>query len=281
MRLLNPGRDRAFGALRRYFLSMHYVTIGVLVLVAAVESIGRGFPVNLSVAVLTASGLDLAIKRLWLKQKPTLPLSAIITGLIIGSVSVNAPVLGAFIAAVLAILSKFIIRLKGSHIFNPAVFGVIISQVLNPAAHGPVAHGASQVVEGFGVGGFTVNLSLVPLLIFANYRARKLWISIPFLSATALLYYFTGLASLPSLNAQAVLRFLEVLPYYFAFIIVSEPKTSPNGKKEKLVFGIGIAILSVLPLLIFGFYSHVVALVALLFGNVMYAAYRASEIQKL
>lgn len=254
---------------------MYYVTIAVLLVVAVVESFDRGFPLNLVVAVLTASVLDIAIKRLWLKSAPTMPLSAIIAGLIVGSVSVNAPVLGTFIATVLAILSKFVIRWKGSHIFNPAVFGVVITQVLNPAAHGGITHGSSQIVEGFGPGGLAaVSMWLVPLLLFANYKARKLWVSMPYLIATALLFYFTGLAKLTSLNIQDISKFLEVLPYYFAFIIVSEPKTSPWIKKEQIIFGTGVAILSVLPLLIFGFYSHIAALVALLLGNLIYAAYR-------
>ena len=263
-----------FGA---YIKSMYWVTIAVLVVVATVENIGRGFPLNLVVAVLTASVLDVAIKRLWLKRKPSIPLSAIITGLIIGSVSVYAPVFGAFVATVLAILSKFLIRWKGSHIFNPAVFGVVISQVLSPVAHGPVVHGLSQVVEGFGPGGLTVSIWSVPLLLLANWRAKKLWISIPFLIATTILYYFTRLVSLTPLNVQSVFSFLEVLPYYFAFIIISEPKTTPYRKNEQLLFGLGIAILSILPLLLFGFYSHVVALAALLLGNLIYAAYRASK----
>lgn len=258
----------------KYFHSMYYVAISVLLIVAVVESFDRGFPLNLVVAVLTASVLDIAIKRLWLKSAPAMPLSAIITGLIVGSVSVNAPVLGAFIATVLAILSKFVIRWKGSHIFNPAVFGVVITQVLNPATHGGATHGSSQIVEGFGPGGLAVSMWLVPLLLFANYKARKLWVSIPFLIATALLFYFTGLANLTSLSNQGIFKFLEVLPYYFAFIIVSEPKTSPWIKKEQIIFGTGVAILSVLPLLIFGFYSHIAALVALLLGNLIYATYR-------
>lgn len=140
-----------------------------------------------------------------------------------------------------------------------------------------MAHGASQMAEGFGPGGFAVSLWLVPLLLFANWRANKLWVAIPFLTASALLYYFTGLANLPSLNVQDIYKFLELLPYYFAFIIVSEPKTSPWVKSEQTVFGIGIAILSVLPLIVFGFYSHVVSLVALLLGNLMYAAYRVAS----
>jgi len=60
----------------KYFQNMYYVTIAVLLVVAVVENIGRGFPVNLVVAVLTASVLDVVIKRLWLKRKPVMPLSA-------------------------------------------------------------------------------------------------------------------------------------------------------------------------------------------------------------
>lgn len=177
-----------------------------------------------------------------------------------------------------AILPKFFIRWKGSHIFNPAVFGVVVTQVLNPAAHGgsSMAHGSAQMMDGFGPGGFAVSLWLVPLLLFANWRASKLWVAIPFLIASALLYYFTGLANFPSLNVQGIYKFLELLPYYFAFIIVSEPKTSPWAKSEQIIFRTGIAILSVLPLLIFGFYSHVTALIALLLGNLMYATYRVA-----
>ena len=183
--------------------------------------------------------------------------------------------LAGFLLAVLAILSKFSIRWEGSHVFNPAVFGVVVTQVLNPAAHGAVVHSSLQMAEGFGPGGFTVHIWLVPLLLFASFRARKPWISIPFLIATALLFYFTGLANPTSWNAQGIFTFLEALPWFFAFIIVSEPKTTPFRKKEQVVFGIGIAILSVLPLLIFNFYSHVVALGASLLGNVLYAAYRS------
>lgn len=258
----------------KYFHSMYYVTISILTVVAVAESIGRGFPVNVAVAVLTASVLDVAIKQLWLKSAPAIPLSAIITGLIVGTVSMNAPIPGAFIATVLAILSKLIIRWKGSHIFNPAVFGVVITQVLNPAAHGAAIHGSAQIREGFGPGGLAVSMWLVPLLLFTNWRARKLWVSIPFLIASALLFCFTGIANLTSLNTQSIFKFLEVLPYYFAFIIVSEPKTSPWVKKEQIIFGICVAILSVLPLLLFGFYSHVTALLVLLLGNLIYATYR-------
>ncbi len=64
------------------------------------------------------------------------------------------------------------------------------------------------------------------------------------------------------------------MPWYFAFIIVSEPKTSPYAKNERVVFGVGIALLSVLATLLSG--SHMGALMTLLPGNIVYAIYRVA-----
>lgn len=257
-----------FGKISKYFLSMHYVTIVVLLVVAIVENIDRGFPVNLLTAVLVTTTLDLAIKILWLKRKPALPLSAIITGLIIGTVTpFNNSVLGAAIPSVLAIFSKFIIRFKGRHLFNPAVLGVVTAMILfnSIASHAPPG-ATDHMSSGASVGGFAVSLLLVPFLLYANYTARRMWVAIPNLTTSALLYYFTGLVSPGSL--------IGALPYYFSFIIASEPKTSPNTRNAQVVFGVGIAIISVLPFLLGKSYSHVGALAALLLGNLMYAIYR-------
>ena len=56
-------------ALRSYLGSMYPVTGFLLLLLAAVASIGRGFPVNLVVAAATAAVLDAAIKKIMLKRK--------------------------------------------------------------------------------------------------------------------------------------------------------------------------------------------------------------------
>lgn len=255
--------------LLKYLLSMHYVTIEVLIVVAVVGSLGRGFLVNIIAAVLAASALDIALKMLWLKQRLTLPLSAIITGLIVGLVTpFGTNILAVIIPSVLAVLSKFFIRMKGSHVFNPAVFGVVASMLLfsSIASHVP-PEAAGHMSSGANIGGFAVNLLLVPLLVYASYSARKLWISIPNLITAGLLYFFTGLATANSL--------IQALPYFFSFIIASEPKTTPNTRNQQIIFGIGIAILPFFPLLIGQSYDHVGALVSLLIGNLAFAVCRS------
>lgn len=255
-----------------HYSSMHYVTIAALLLVVLVQGVERGFSLNLPAAVVTASLLDVAAKTFWLKKTPEMPLSAIITGLIIGTVSFSAPLLGVLVASVLAIGSKFFIRLNGAHVFNPAVFGVVAAKVLDPSTHSAVANAvghAASAADGFGPGGFAVSLVLVPFLYFANYRATKLWTSILHLITAAILFLLTGLAGF----GQGILLFLEALPWYFAFIIVSEPKTSPYSRNGQLAFGVGTAVLSVLPAFA-GFYSHLGALATLLVANVAYAVYK-------
>ena len=72
------------------------------------------------------------------------------------------------------------------------------------------------------------------------------------------------------ITAVGLLNFFTSLPFYFAFIMLSEPKTSPNAPKEQVAFGVAVAIL------IFVLDAHIKYsfLVALLAGNLAYAAYR-------
>lgn len=254
--------------LSKYVLSMHYVTIEALVIVVILNNVGQGLPANVIAAVITASVLDITLKQLWLKRKFTLPLSAIITGLIIGLVTpMGTNTLAVVIPSVLAIFSKYFFRLKGSHIFNPAVFGVVTSILLfsSIASHAP-AGAAGHMASEANIGGFAVNPILVPLLLYASYTARKLWLSIPNLITSALLYVLSGLATLNSM--------VSVLPYFFSFIIASEPKTTPNSTSHQRIFGISIAILPFLPFLIGKSYNHIGALVSLLIGNLVYGIYR-------
>jgi len=246
----------------KYFQSMYYVTIALLLLLAAVASVGRGFPVNLVIAVAVASGLDVAIKKVILKRRPSAPLSAIISGLIIGSVApLNAPYLLILLASTVAILSKYALRWKGQHIFNPAALGLLIG--LATFALGD---------EWWAAGASYAGITLTPLLILANYKAGKLWTSISFLAVTAILLHFTGLTVINSLSGT--FRFLDSLPYYFGFIMVSEPRTSPYVRNEQIAFGAGVAVLSVV-LVYTGFYAQ---LAALLLGNLVYALYKSRKV---
>lgn len=246
-----------------YLHSMYVWTIILLVFLAVVASFARSaFPINLLIAVITATALDILIKKVWLK-KTGMPFSAIISGIIIGSIApFNAPVSVVVLASAVVILSKFLIRFN-DHVFNPAALGLLVSLSLFGLGDEWWAAGASVNILGAA-------LTLTPLLILASYKAGKLGVSLPFLLATAILYHAMGIATI-SLSGANIIRFLDSLPYYFGFIMVSEPRTSPYIRKEQIAFGISVAVISVLLTI----YSIKYALfIALLLGNLAYALYR-------
>ncbi len=253
-------------ALRSYLGSMYPVTGSLLLLLAAVASYNlRAFPASLVAAIAACALFDLAIKKLFLRKEIRFPSSAVISGIIIGSIApLNAPLLVIFIAAAVAMASKYLIRIRGRHVFNPAVLGLLAA--LSLFRLGDVWWGASFIVW---VAGFAVPLTL--LLIVANYQAGKLRASIPFLVATAILYTATQFITVP-FTAAGLFTFFSSLPFYFAFIMLSEPKTSPNASREQLIFGISVAVL------VFALeQAHVKYpfFIALLAANLAYSLYRS------
>ncbi|MBS3055062.1 MAG: RnfABCDGE type electron transport complex subunit D [Candidatus Aenigmarchaeota archaeon] len=249
----------------KYAYSMYTWAIIFLSLLVVVASyIYRTFPLNIFIAVITTSVLDVLLKKFFLKRAISFPSSAIITGLIIGSIApINSSFLVVLLASFVAILSKYLIRIKGSHIFNPATLGLLVS--LFAFSLGDEWWAAI----GFNYLGYT--LTLTPLLILPNFKARKLAVSIPFLVIVGLLYYFTGFITISSNSVQGIVSFLVAMPYYFGFIMVSEPKTSPFKTKQQVAFGLFVGILT----FVLSFYSIKFALfIALLIGNLIYFLYR-------
>ena len=216
--------------------SMYGWVIVLLVVLAAIGSyIKQAIPLNLIVAVVVCSVLDLAIKKV-LKKSFRFSASAFITGLIIGSVAqFQAPVWVILVASVIAIGSKYVIRIKKQHIFNPATLGLLIALLLFSSGD----EWWSSI--SFNLGGYSILLT--PLLIIPNYKALKLGVSLPFLLVTGVLFAATTYAPL-TLSAGGAIDFLYTLPFFFAFIMVSEPKTSPYLLKEQVVFGVLVGALT-------------------------------------
>ena len=248
-----------------YFQSMYVLAIFLLLLVAIAASFTlKIFPMALFVAIAACSLLDVFVAVLFLRRALRFPYSAFISGIIIGSIApFDAPVPAILVASAVAILSKHIIRIKGRHIFNPAALGLIVSLYLFNLGE------QWWAAIGFAVLGVTLPITLI--LIAANYKAEKLKVSIPFLFVTAFLYLSTGFVSLSSVNPTGVLAFVNSLPFYFAFIMLSEPKTSPYKPQEQIIFGFSLAFLYFaldFNRVRFPFF------IALLAGNLAYSAYR-------
>lgn len=257
-------------ALRSYVASMYPVTGFLLLLLAAVASYNlRAFPASLVAAIAACALLDSAIKKLFIRKELKFPSSAVISGIIIGSIApLNAPVTAILAASAVAIASKYVLRINKRHIFNPATLGLLVSLFL--FGLGDVWWAAS----GFSFAGFAVPVTF--LLIIASYKAGKLKVALPFLLVTAVLYAATQFVKVP-FTATGLLAFATSLPFYFAFIMLSEPKTSPYAPREQVVFGAAVALLV---FLLDSSHVKYPFFIALLAGNLGYALYRSYAARK-
>ncbi len=250
--------------LNHHIARMYVLMILLLSIFATASSYAlREVPLALIAAVISTSVAEAAITRFYLKRSPKIPYSAIITGLIIGSVApINAPILLAVLASAIAMLSKFFIKAKSTNILNPGAIGLLI---------GLAAFGAGDqwwAAGNFNV--FGVLIALTPIFIISAYEARRAVSGLSFVAVTIIISLIisrsAGLASISGLLAV-----LTSVNYLFAFVMVTDPKTSPHNKGLQALFGGGVASAAA-ALVIYGI--PYALLIALLAGNMLYATYR-------
>lgn len=175
-------------------------------------------------AVIFAVGFESAI-LFFKNRKLSITDSSIISGLIIGYVlsTRNSPWVF-LLTCGLAICSKYLIRINKKHLFNPAAFGIFLASIL---------FGASLQWKGTYLWHI-----LLPFGLYFVYKINKLEVIIGY-----------GLTAVGLFGIQAILQKVSLfnifgyLSYFYIFIMLIEPKTTPIRPLGKLIFGIGAAIL--------------------------------------
>jgi Na+-translocating ferredoxin:NAD+ oxidoreductase RnfD subunit len=182
------------------------------------------FLLTILFCVIAAVAFDSA--ALFLKnRKVNITSSSIISGLIIGYVlSADNPWWVFVITACLAIGSKHLIRLNNKHLFNPAAFGIFLSIVL---------FGASTWWKGTYIW-----YILTPFGLYFIYKTRKLEVLTGY--AVSALFLF-GIQAI--MQKAPLINIFGYLSYFFIFIMMIEPKTTPVKPYGKFIFGIGVAAL--------------------------------------
>ncbi len=182
------------------------------------------FLLTASLAVLSAIGVESAI--LFFRNKEiSVTESSIISGLIIGYVlSADEPWWIFILAAFLAISSKHLVHFNRKHLFNPAAFGIFLVIIF---------FGASTQWKGTYAW-----YILLPFGVYFIYRIHKLGLLIGYVITSL------GLFGLQAAAQKApLLNIFGYLSYFFIFIMLVEPKTTPVKPVGKAVFGIGVASL--------------------------------------
>ncbi|MEK6732365.1 MAG: RnfABCDGE type electron transport complex subunit D [Candidatus Omnitrophota bacterium] len=151
--------------------------------------------------------------------------SSIVSGLIIGYVLSSGQVWWiTALASILAISSKHLVRFKSRHVFNPAGFGILMTAFLLGASTEWKGAYLWYVIILFG--------------IYFSFKIRKLEIIAGYFTASLIL--FGGQALMQRVNILDVFGYLN---YFFIFIMLIEPMTTPAAHYGKVIFGVGAGAL--------------------------------------
>lgn len=188
--------------------------------------------INVIVSIATSIIAEVLLARLILGTRKNLA-SAYITGISVGILVRSNMVWPYVIAALLSILSKYVITYKGRHLWNPSNFGVSWLLFMAPLS-----------VAGLGIQ-WGNNLLPMAVIWFLGlgivYRAKKLHVTLTYVTCFVILAYIRGLiTSDPFLAELAPLTG----PMYqlFIFFMITDPGTSVSGKKAQIVVVIIVAI---------------------------------------
>ena len=218
-------------------------------------------PLYSALAILSALATQAVCSRL--TGLPSIDLrSPLITGLSLSLLlRADAAWLPA-VAGVIAIASKFIFRIDGKHIWNPAGFAIV---VLLFTQHG--------VWISPGQWGTSVWLAalLVFFAILVLQAAQRSDIALFFLGSHGALLVARAVwlgdplaVPLHQLQSGSLL--------IFAFFMISDPRTAPDSRLGRLLFAVSVAAL--------GHYKLVLALVVLLFELVFGNFHLSGEIRR-
>ncbi len=184
-------------------------------------------------AILLAASL--AAQWFWtraLGRGPFEPRSALISGLSLCLLLRTASPVLAAAAAFVTISSKFLVRFRGKHVFNPTNFGIVVMIL---------ATGSVWVSPGQWGAGAWFGFLLACLGGVVVSRAARADVTFAFLGSYAGLLVLRALRlgdplaiPLHQLQSGALL--------IFAFLMISDPKTTPDSRSGRILFAVLVAL---------------------------------------
>lgn len=141
----------------------------------------------------------------------------------------------AVFAAAVSILSKYIFRINGKHIFNPSALGIVAAIYLTGNAWISPGQWGSGAVIMFGVlcFGFIVTT-----------RVQKLDVSLAFLGTFASLLFVRQIIYLGWPMDHFIQSVSTGSLLLFSFFMITDPKTIPDHTAVRIVWCIGIAVVA-------------------------------------
>lgn len=211
------------------------IVLAILILMAAPGQTGRP-AVGLAYAAAAAGFVDLLILR-WKTGDWKYPSGAVLTAAIVVMVlRAQEPWYVTTATSVIAVVSKYCFRSRGANVFNPAALAMIASYYLFHA--GQSWWGAQTDVFGLA------KLLMVAAGAVVANRVNKMPLVLAFLAAYFGLFALTAFASDPLKVAEIFHTPDAEAALYFAFIILTDPPTSPVRYREQAMCGVLVAAVS-------------------------------------
>lgn len=187
---------------------------------------------NLVVSIGAALITETLLSWLFLGTRKNLA-SAYISGISVGILIRSNLVWPYVLTAVISIMSKYVLRYKGRHLWNPSNFGV--SWMLFMA---PLVVAGLSIQWGNNLAAMAVIWSLGLLIV---NRAKRLHVTLTYVTSFIVLAWVRSL-----ITHDAFLAELAPLtgPMYqlFIFFMITDPPTSVSTKKGRILVVIGVAL---------------------------------------
>ena len=141
----------------------------------------------------------------------------------------------AVFAAAISILSKYIIRFNGKHIFNPSALGIVAAIFLT---------GKAWISPGQWGSNMVILFAVLCLGFIVTTRVQKLDVSLAFLGMFGGLLFIRQIIYLGwpiDFFVQSISTGSLLL---FSFFMITDPKTTPNNKWARIVWCMAIAAIA-------------------------------------
>lgn len=264
--------DNLLDSITMYRLTLYYlIFLLVIAFILSFLHLLPFAPLALIISTAILLGICYASNKLFEKifkiqtNTESLYITALILALIITPDISLRKILILCLAALLSMVSKYIINIKGKHIFNPAAIAVFITGI---------------TVQGYASWwvGTASMLPFVLLGILIVRKIRRIYLLLYFLISILVVNFIFGLSQ-SNVSLLLVFKriFYETPILFFAFVMLTEPLTTPPTKFFQSIYGIIVGALLLPQAHIGNIYST--PELALLVGNVF--SYLVSPKQKL
>ena len=196
-------------------------------------------PLQMLLTVVAGCALDMLLHWLFCNRERLVPLSAFISMISIALLLNYAHNYYLLLLPVFfTIVSKYVLTLRGRHVFNPSLFGLVCALILG--------RGLYSSAPAYQWGG---SLAIVAFMITAACALFVFRIG-----RTPLILSFVGFYALQTLLRAYILR--DHLPmqtmllgtltsarfYLFTFYMLTDPKTSPAGKWQQIAWSFSVVL---------------------------------------